>query len=102
MGLNELWAVCMFFHVERFLIPFIPVISNASQEPCSYNAFLTRRQAAYCSVPLFLLSFSLTPSFTWQEGQKKGDSHFHSPVLFLSSPSFLSIPAGGTTFQGFV
>lgn len=82
------WTVC--------LIPFIPVISNASQEPCSYNAFLTRRQAAYCSVPLFLLSFSLTPSFTWQEGQEKKEIHtFILPFFSFPPPrSWALLPVG--------
>lgn len=77
------------------LIPVIPVISNASQEPCRYNAFLTRRQAAHCSAPLFLLSFSFTPSFAWQEGQKK---EIHTFILsFFSFPpprSWAFLPVG--------
>ncbi len=53
------------------LIPVIPVISNASQEPCRYNAFSHAQTSGLLlcpSIPSLLLFHAL---FAWQEGQKK-------------------------------
>lgn len=52
------------------LIPLIPVISDARQEPYCNNAFLTRGQAA----SLFLLCFSFTPLHVPSFGHLAGGS----------------------------
>ncbi len=87
MGLNELLATYVLLCRAVSLIPVIPVISNASQEPCRYNAFLTRRQAAFCSASRFLLSFYFTPSLL---GRRVWRKEIHTFILsFFSFTPFV-------------
>ncbi len=95
MGLNELLAMYVLLCRAVCLIPVIPVISNASQEPCRYNAFLTRRQAAFCSASRFLLSFYFTPSLLGRRVRRK-EIHTFILSFFSFTPlrSWAFLPVG--------